>query len=321
MKAPVGRGADPGRESDVPSRRVERLTGPPQPARTWAAALARSAVAMVAARRPVHASDVPGVVLAAPAPAPGSASADRLTAYQHLVGEPASDRLPAGFLHVLTFPLQTTLMTRRDFGLPLLGLVHVSNHVEVLRPVLLGEPLEVRVWAEPLAAHRSGTAVDLRGEVRVGDEVVWDGTSRYLARGVRLASDDAVAPTDAATERTPFVAPVPTGRWVLPADLGRRYGAVSGDRNPIHLSPLAARAFGFPRAIAHGMWTAARALADVGPRVRGDAYRWGAEFATPVLLPSAPAVRVSPHDDGCSVTVWDPRRDRLHLTVEVTPRG
>ena len=50
--------------------------------------------------------------------------------------------------------------------------------------------------------------------------------------------------------------------WSLPASASRAYAAVSGDVNPIHMSALTAKAFGFPRAIAHGMYTAARALSE-----------------------------------------------------------
>ena len=73
--------------------------------------------------------------------------------------------------------------------------------------------------------------------------------------------------------------------WRLPADLGRRYAAVSGDRNPIHLYPLTARALGFPRQIAHGMWSKARCLAAVENRLP-EAFRVHVEFRKPVLLPS-----------------------------------
>jgi acyl dehydratase len=51
-----------------------------------------------------------------------------------------------------------------------------------------------------------------------------------------------------------------------PADIGRRYGLVSGDMNPIHLSAPSAKLFGFRQAIAHGLWTKARALAAMLPR-------------------------------------------------------
>ena len=53
----------------------------------------------------------------------------------------------------------------------------------------------------------------------------------------------------------------------FPSDLGRRYGSVSGDLNPIHLSDPTAKLFGFPRAIAHGMWTKARCLAALHDRI------------------------------------------------------
>ncbi len=239
------------------------------------------------------------------------ADADHLTTYQHLLGESASDALPAGFVHVLAFPVATALMTRSDFPLPLVGLVHLANHVEQLRPVHLADVLDVRASAENLTAHRTGTQVDLVTEVSVGGSVAWRGVSTYLARGVFLAGT-------VEEETLTFVPPTPTGRWTLAADVGRRYAAVSGDRNPIHLSALAAKAFGFPRAIAHGMYTASRALADIGA-ARGDAFTWSVEFAKPVLLPGTVTVRVARSDDGFVLAGWDARSGKPHLTGSVVP--
>lgn len=289
------------------------------------------------------------------------ADADRLTAYQHLVGEPGTDVLPAGFVHVLAFPVATALMVRDDFPLPLLGLVHLANRVEQRRPLRLGQELDVRSWATGLRAHRSGTQVDLVSEVAADGVTAWRGVSTYLAKGVRLAESDATASqpgsvgasadddgtgsgTDGATDRRPFEPPVPTASWRLSADTGRRYAAVSGDVNPIHLWAPAARAFGFHGTIAHGMFTAARALAAVGA-VRGESFTWSVEFAAPVVLPTTVAVRVARIDPrvptgtaaatgtgtatsggtgtstgtGHDLTVWDPRRRRPHLTGSVVP--
>ena len=241
------------------------------------------------------------------------ADADHLTAYQHLLHEPGTDALPAGYVHVLAFPVAMALMVRPDFPLPLLGMVHLANRVEQRRPLALGDRLAVRAWSQDLRPHRSGTQVDLVTEVRAEGEVAWRGVSTYLAKGVRLPD----APRDE-TPRPDFTPPVRTGRWELPADVGRRYAAVSGDRNPIHLSPVTARALGFERAIAHGMYTASRALADVGA-ARGDAFVWSVEFAAPVLLPATPDVRVAPDGDGHAFTVWHPRSGRLHLSGQVIP--
>ncbi len=251
--------------------------------------------------------------------------AERLTAYAELVGETVGDTLPAGFLHTLAFGLGTAMMARADFPLPALGMVHVANHVELRRPVHLGEVIDARLHAERLAPHRRGATVDLVAELTVADDVVWRGVSTYLAKGVRLP--DAAAPEE--VERAPFEPPTPTGQWRLGRDVGPRYAAVSGDHNPIHTNPLAAKAFGFPRPIAHGMYTAARALADVGA-ARGDAYTWDVEFASPVLLPSTVTVAVTPDDDAQPASVGPPgdggfrfaawsRSGKLHLVGTVRP--
>ncbi|GEL95948.1 MaoC family dehydratase [Cellulomonas composti] len=251
------------------------------------------------------------------------ASLDHLGAYQRLVGESAADTLPAGFVHVLAFPVATALLARSDFPLPLLGMVHLANVVEQRRPVRFDEPLDVVAHARDLRPHRRGTQVDLVVDVLAGDEHVWRGTSTYLATSVRLPSDEPAGPTDpdapdAPDGRTPFVAPLPTGRWKLAADTGRRYAEVSGDRNPIHLSALSAKALGFSRAIAHGMYTASRLLADVG-LARGDAFIWSVEFIKPVLLPGTVAVSTRRADPGFALAAWDPRTSKPHVVGRVEP--
>jgi len=252
------------------------------------------------------------------------AEADHLTAYQHLLGESASDVLPAGFVHALAFPVATAIMVRPDFPLAPAGMVHLANHVTQLRPVSLGEALDIRAFAQNLAPHRRGTQVELVTEVRVAGPghdvsagpVAWRGVSTYLAKGVRLGSEHVADDDD---ERVAFVPPVPTGQWRLAADTGRRYAAVSGDRNPIHLSALTAKALGFPRAIAHGMYTASRALAVVGA-ARGDAFTWTVEFAKPVLLPGTVTVRIAPDETGAyDLAGWNASSRKPHLTGRVTP--
>lgn len=258
--------------------------------------------------------------------------ADHLTAYQHLLGEPGTDVLPAGFVHVLAFPVATALMVEPDFPLPLLGMVHLSNLVTQHRPVRIEEPLDIAVHARGLTSHRSGVSIELVARVHIGGEPVWEGVSTYLAKGARLAAPaggtpgdgDLVTPEgvarDGATPEpaSPWIPPTPTGLWHLGRDVARAYAAVSGDRNPIHTSALAARAFGFRRPIAHGMHTAARALADVGA-ARGDAFTWSVDFARPVLLPGSVTVGVSTDGDGFAVTGWDARSGRRHLDVAVRP--
>ncbi|MHB1065030.1 MAG: MaoC/PaaZ C-terminal domain-containing protein [Georgenia sp.] len=323
----------------------------------YARAIGRSR-ALVMSSRPLAGGGLPQVVLRADGV---RADAAQLTRYQHVIGEPGTDELPAGYVHVLAFPLAMAVMVRADFPLPVLGMVHIANRVVQRRALVLGEELDVRAWAEALRAHPRGTQVDVVVSVRVGVDEVWRGTSTYLAKGRHL---DGAAPEDAHPAGTPAgavdgaastareasggaaaagVPPVGAGappaaavaaRWRLAADTGRRYATVSGDRNPIHISKLGARLFGFPRPIAHGMYTAARALAAV--RREPGPFEWTAEFAKPVLLPSDVILSLTagagvaaapdlaggaavPTRSGTEYSLTDTRSGRLHVTGAVRP--
>lgn len=264
------------------------------------------------------------------------ADPEHLLSYQRLLGEAADDALPAGYVHVLAFPVAMALMVRPDFPLPVAGMVHLANTVTVERTIRSDERLEVHAWAQDLRPHAKGTQVDLVTEVSArygaGDdvEVVWRGTSTYLAKGVvRSTADgahgaagaDGAGQTARISEKASgFTPPMPTARWTLDAGTGRRYAAVSGDRNPIHLSALTAKAFGFPRAIAHGMYTAARALAESGAGRRG-AFEWTVEFAKPVLLPSTVTVAITDDEtDGFAYSGWSSRNGKEHFRGTITPR-
>lgn len=244
-----------------------------------------------------------------------------LTAYQHLIGETASDVLPAGFLHALAFPLAMSVMNRDDFPLPLLGMIHLGNRVEQRSPVLFTEVLDVTARVENLRGHRSGTQLDVVAEVRGSGtaEVRWLGISTYLAKGVFLPGIDKPSP---AGIRTDFNAPDPTALWQLGVDTGRAYAAVSGDFNPIHLSVLSAKALGMRRSIAHGMYLASRALADVGA-AKGDSFSWSVDFESPVFLPGRVALDIHTVQPPGSTwqrsdfVAWNPRSGRRHFKGSV----
>ncbi|MFH8223807.1 MaoC family dehydratase [Streptomyces sp. NPDC018057] len=266
-------------------------------------------------RRPRPDAPVPHTRLVLP-----SARVDlaRLAAYERVCGFPTgADALPLTYPHVLGFPLAMRLMSGGGFPLPLLGLVHTSITLTRHTALRATEAYELSVHIAGLTPHRRGTEAVVVTGLRAAGETVWESTSTYLARH-RTAGTTGEAGRSAA-EAGP---PPAVAEWRLPADLGRRYGAASGDRNPIHLHPLTARLFGFPRPIAHGMWTVARCLAAHG--VPG-AVSVRAAFKAPVLLPGTVvyaaddrgrfALRAA--DDG----VADGAAGRVHLEGEVMAPG
>ncbi|PAN01748.1 hypothetical protein CJI59_10085 [Streptomyces sp. Alain-F2R5] len=246
----------------------------------------------------------------------------RLAAYERVCGFPTgADALPVTYPHVLGFPVAMRLMSGRAFPLPLLGLVHTSIGITRRAALPATGEYELTAYVEGLSPHRRGTEARVVTELRAGGraEPVWESRSTYLARhrvdGSTTPRDGepSAAGTPAHGPAAADAGPLPfRAEWRIAGDVGRRYGAASGDRNPIHLHPLTARLFGFPRAIAHGMWTVARCLAEHGTP---DAAVVRAEFRAPVLLPGT--VVYGAGDGRFELRGGDGRRQ--HLCGEVVP--
>ena len=268
--------------------------------------------------------------------------AERARDFDHLMGGSATDLVHPGVLHVLAFPVSLALMARRDFPFRLLGLVHLRNQILQHRPVRVGELVDVECRVRDLRPHRKGRTFEAVATILGQDgEIIATDVSTYLVRG---GGEDGATPSAGKSsagepsaaqpsgtspsagkraDRRAFEPPRPTARWSLGADTGRRYGAVSGDVNPIHLSALSAKAFGFPSAIAHGMYTASRAFTESRVDLSRP-LRWDVSFDAPVTLPGS--VLVAYEDDADAGTVrcvgWRPGRGekgpRRCFEVEVT---
>lgn len=228
----------------------------------------------------------------------------RLAGYVRVCGFRLTDALPPTYPHILAFPLALRLMTDPDFPFPAAGVVHLANRIAVRRPVTAGERLDLAVHAEALRPHDRGQQLDLVAVATVDGHEVWRGVSTYLHRTGSGSGSRGGHPDP----------PEPSSVWRVGAEVGRAYAAVSGDRNPIHTSTLAARAFGFRRRIAHGMWTKARCLAQLAPRLP-EAYAVAVTFQAPILLPATVSFSASPG----AFAVHDRRTGRPHLSGTIDP--
>ncbi|PQZ92415.1 MULTISPECIES: MaoC/PaaZ C-terminal domain-containing protein [Pseudomonas] len=202
-----------------------------------------------------------------------------VAAYRKVCGFAESPILPATYPHVLAFGLQMQLLTDHSFPFPLLGLIHLSNRIRIHRPLGGVSELSLSVHAHNLQPHAKGATFDLVTTVEDALGLLWEAESRMLCRGVKLegeASDDELLAPSQVSELT---------RWKAPADIGRRYARVSGDYNPIHLSAPTAKLFGFPQAIAHGLWNKARTLAALGEHLPTANIEIDVAFRKPVRLP------------------------------------
>jgi hypothetical protein len=230
-----------------------------------------------------------------------------LAEYDRVCGFRLSTALPGTYPHVLAFPLAMALMTGPSFPFPLLGIVHIANRIELRRPLTLHDALDFRVQAEAARPHERGQQIDVVATATVEGSEVWVGRSTYLHRSGSKSSS---------SPRTDEELPPPTALIRVDRRVGPDYAAVSGDRNPIHTNRLLARAFGFPRTIAHGMWTKARCLAALEGRLP-DTYTADVAFKLPILLPATVGFSAVAQGDGWDFGVHDERSGRPHLTGTV----
>lgn len=252
---------------------------------------------------------------------------EKVAAYSKVCGFALREQLPATYPHVLAFPMHMAAMADGRFPFGAVGLVHIENRIVQHRPIGIEEELEIRVRTTPLESHPRGRAFSIVSEALVGGELVWEDVSRFLRRGGGSAGASTASPQGSTGEtggESPAGGPATeqdlpaSAEWKLPGDLGRRYAGVSGDRNPIHMHSLLAKPLGFPRAIAHGMWTKARCLAALESRLP-DAFSVEARFRKPILLPARVVFASAEQGQQIEFAVRDAKRGAPHLEGHIGP--
>src|SRR5690606_11695472 len=147
--------------------------------------------------------------------------------------------------------------------------------------------------------------------VTTGGEQVWESESTMLYRtGGGSKKKSSPPPAEPATDVI---------EWSVPDNIGRRYGAVSGDRNPIHLYPLTAKLLGFKRQIAHGMWSKARCLAELEPSLPNGPFSVDVQFKLPMFIPTKVKFEQKTVDNGVDFRLLakDGIKPHLHGQIRV----
>ncbi len=238
--------------------------------------------------------------------------AQQIGRYARVCGFIPEHGVPTTFAHVMAFPLHLMLLTDPAFPWPAIGLVHISNSINARSRLQSGQALRIEVESGELVAHEKGQAFTLSTRIYRGGEAVWDAESTYLRRGIPGMGEP--------FESLPVVDTLARqSRWQLPAQLGRDYAKASGDFNPIHLHALSAKAFGFPRAIAHGMWTLGRSVAALQPSKVLNVAQIRGDFKAPIFLPADTTLwTVNPAQNAHDFEVRDIAGERLHLRGSLT---
>ncbi|BBZ35835.1 MaoC/PaaZ C-terminal domain-containing protein [Mycolicibacterium confluentis] len=234
-----------------------------------------------------------------------------VAAYAAVTGLRYGDTVPVTYPFVLAFPTVMALITNFDFPFAAMGSVHVENHITAHRPIAVTDVVSVKVHAENMREHRKGLLVDVLTEVSVGNDVAWEQVTTFLHQQRTSLSDEPKPPP----QKQPKLPP-PDSILRITGGQIRKYASVGGDHNPIHTSSVGAKLFGFPTAIAHGMFSAAAVLANIEGQLP-DALRYSVKFGKPILLPASAGLYIDRVADGWDLSLRNLQKGYPHLTGEV----
>jgi len=234
-----------------------------------------------------------------------------VAAYANVTGLRFGDAVPLTYPFALTFPTVMGLVTGFDFPFAAMGSVHIENHITQYRPILVTDTVSVQVHAENLREHRKGLLVDIVTDLHVGNEQAWHQVTTFLHQQKTSLSDEPKPPP----QKQPKLGPPNAVLRITPGQI-RHYASVGGDHNPIHTNPIAAKLFGFPTVIAHGMFSAAAVLANIEGQLP-EAVKYSVRFAKPVVLPAQAGLYVDRNSDGWQLTLRNLKKGDPHLTATV----
>ncbi len=235
---------------------------------------------------------------------------------------PASEHVHPVYMQMLSLPLQMQCLLDKKSPFPLLGLIHAGNQIVVLEDCDLSEPFECRVRFHDVRPHSRGWEVDVMLEGLQSGSLVYRAISSYLVKvkAVHVAPRGSKSDSneECNLEDRTLIAEINAS-----ANTGRRYAKLSGDYNPIHLSAISAKAFGFKQPIAHGMWTLSRVVSAFVSH-QGDAQsitvkEVNCRFKKPVFLPNV--IHVQQHcktDNSSLLDVTDSDDNLVHLSASVS---
>jgi acyl dehydratase len=205
-----------------------------------------------------------------------------LKEYRKACGFEEDGKLPILYPHILTSAIHMSLLAHPEFPLSIMGSVHARNNILQRRAIGETEPVDVECTLAACRVVKQGVEFDVTTKLLVGDDCPWESVSTYLVRKKQSNPGEPPAWTqlgnlDGGEEMATFH---------VPADMGRRYAKITGDYNPIHISKILAKLFGFPRDIIHGMWSLAKCITELPPISNDGPLRLDVVFKGPVFIDS-----------------------------------
>ncbi len=212
------------------------------------------------------------------------ANVDSLKKYETVLGLASSPVLPVLYPHVLSGGMHMHMLTHPDFPIRLLGSVHLKNSIKQYQGIDIQSEMDIHSAIGEYRLTAKGLEFDFSTQVKVEGKVVWEELSIYFKAGKfggkEHPSEQSSFELDSLTQGDKMA------DWEVPKNRGKQYAKITGDYNPIHMSPTLAKLFGLKRDIAHGFGVLAQAIEQAGFNTTHKPCQVDVVFKGPVFLQS-----------------------------------
>ena len=241
-----------------------------------------------------------------------SAKIDRANfkAYLDCCGLKDDGYLPLLYPHVMASKMHLDTLTNAAFPIKLLGTVHFRNHIIQHRKIKLDEVLDMSMKITESRVMEKGLEFDFTTLITAEKQRVWESISTYYVRG-KFGDEDAPSPL---AEMDKLSNAPEVANWLVKSNMGKRYAKITGDYNPIHISSLLAKIFGFKRDLIHAFCVLATTLHHLPNPAADRPVRLDVAFKGPTYLGSKVSLKNQSSDLGERFDLFCADNDRPSIS-------
>lgn len=234
------------------------------------------------------------------------ADPSKLHAYNTLFGY-TGDIVPSTYWHTRFFPIRILLAADKKFPFPLPGMVHLTDTITQYEPIKASDTLRMECYLGKCMRHEKGTAFETITQLFLHDKLVWEENTVNLRIGKTQLGEE-----EYSAYEFPLVESTKETELTIPRSMGKKYAHISGDFNPIHVSVLGAKIFGFKTSLMHGWYSLNKLLAPHQP-LMDEKHTLFVAFKKPLFLPGNVVLKESATKDGFQFEVTDKKEGYPNL--------
>ena len=220
--------------------------------------------------------------------------------WMNLVDYHNNENAPQAFTFSAPAGVWALMQVLEDIGISFIRIMHMSSRLLMLNTEGFQPDQHYSTFVRYLGAtpHNKKAVLirfqslvkDIKGKdiMTLEDELYVAGLDEELVKNLTVNSQEQVRrPSKSQLKNNALADKI---ELKIPRSMGQKYGKLSGDLNPLHISSIGARLFGHKKSFVQGLCTLNLVIAALGKHWKGSVRSMEINFIRPVSQPSNPTI-------------------------------